>query len=1411
MVVLGDATEGAGLHNVTVHAVNGDKVQVTRKAWTDEDLLHDAYDPQNKAKRQFREITVADNLLLNANETPTKESEKVLKKFDKKDLKKGDPLGEGSGIAILYRKDKDFSTNSPEGVDDMVMMTQLNDAELANNLKVKFKSNMGYVRCGPTLVALNLMANYKTTAYPTGCFGDDNTCNDLMTRFQNMKDRDSENPHVWALASHCFKQAFAPLTATHKTFNQAMIITGESGAGKTYNTKKILAFLAHVGGGEAEKKKTDKMLSTTPILEGFGNANMPRNPDSSRFGKLYKIYFKPDQKLSGCMITPYMLEKSRVSQQQMNERNFHIFYRMLAPPKPIEDHKDVNPKDPGTGQPLESVDAAKIASESEKLLKREMTYYPDGDTNGPGEPQYWEAGGKKMIGLHPDKRAMCRLGVFEDYVYLNGGTNMVEMNPMCAEGQTPQGEQYKRIYGDIPKDWVPKDQVETICPGGPRIYEDAGNMCETMVALLGFFDKDTVDTILKVAAGVLHLGNIEFEGDEDTLEGLKSNAITTAGLKNAAELWGVEESKLVDACTKRTVATGGGQMKQFPAQNLGQAINFRDTIARMVYDRLFMWIIDQSSKQLFQGARESETFIGVLDIFGFEFYENHQIKAKNMQVVNGLDQLNINICNELLQQQFVQVIFGLETEGYKAQNVDFSFDNFEDNKKACNFLTASSGPLLKALEKPSNMRKTDKAGDFEFITELKKLAKSMDAKEYGGVDGALKGKRENATAVYLEYGSKLGRSAFNGLDGGPYGKREVDGKVIDEVGAVSDSMSCGGHTAGGCPAFGIRHYAAEVSYDMRGWCEKDKDNPTDEMALCLSGSSDKTFMSPVFSAPPGTGKAGVTAAFCNSLNTLLTTLGQTDMNFVRCLKASNPLAKGIFQSALVLKQLKYTGMLDTLKIRTFGFPSRMGYQEFVDWAKILCPNVDITQAVAAAAGDMVAHLQTTYAEEIFAQLPASDQITKVDQKKQTVVQGKPSDTTKNIPVVMMRDWFFRGLDKRRGELLKEFTDVAKAAVGAAVHKDLFFGKKSAGIRLMGPMLKAMCTRQKYYQAKFKYIPMKSRTKLVLLIRAQLKRKEYTTQRGKHFEGFNRQLAQSWIYATVQRQEFYEKKKRFADKMIRDIECAKLQKQQDFAEALNRERAEQEAARQAEAEQMAAEQAYARDLITAKQQALIDKAKQYEANICEEQYSLARVEIAKVESSSDKLDELDHVFDNTTGKMLMNHMKQVLAQIETQWQQKHFPNNPPVKRVEWQEGGGHRDQVDKLHASLPRCPKEIDYAENKAYVRAWREYLYGELAAIEMEALDGYQEQANREMETLMQAEAPVERHNEHLDHAHATGAASTEGDVSLTTVDKEYLRVNLDCNIRPDEINMPGPVRAAVQRAISSLIKCDTMKVNISI
>ena len=284
----------------------------------------------------------------------------------------------------------------------------------------------------------------------------------------------------------------------------------------------------------------------------------------------------------------------------------------------------------------------------------------------------------------------------------------------------------------------------------------------------------------------------------------------------------------------------------------------------------------------------------------------------------------------------MQVIFGLEMNAYTVQKVAFSFDDFTDNKYACAFLTDDSGPLLKSLAAPGRNNKTGKPADNMFKTELKKskLDKKGGPDGKGWIDKNVKGGTQPG-AVLLDFDSLKGRKVFNGVDGGPYGFRDVNGKLFrEEEKLINRDFDGVGRQ---CPAFGIRHYAAEVSYDCRGWVEKDKNNPSDQIKHCLSSSSDTLFMQPVFSKPPKADQASVTAAFCSSLKTLVKVLGSTDMNFVRCLKASNPLAKRVFQSALVLKQLKYTGMLDTLKIRTFGFPMRMGYSEFRGWAKVILP------------------------------------------------------------------------------------------------------------------------------------------------------------------------------------------------------------------------------------------------------------------------------------------------------------------------------------------------------------------------------------------------------------------------------------------------------------------------------------------
>merc|ERR1712038_1218221 len=149
------------------------------------------------------------------------------------------------------------------------------------------------------------------------------------------KRRNEVPPHLWAIT----ETAYRNMLTNGK--DQSMLITGESGAGKTENTKKVISYLAAVA---APKKKAagagdkasleDRIVATNPILESYGNAKTSRNDNSSRFGKFIRIHFTSSGKLCGCDIESYLLEKSRITQQQEVERSYHIFYQLLQPHVP---------------------------------------------------------------------------------------------------------------------------------------------------------------------------------------------------------------------------------------------------------------------------------------------------------------------------------------------------------------------------------------------------------------------------------------------------------------------------------------------------------------------------------------------------------------------------------------------------------------------------------------------------------------------------------------------------------------------------------------------------------------------------------------------------------------------------------------------------------------------------------------------------------------------------------------------------------------------------------------------------------------------------------------------------------------------------------------------------------------------
>ena len=145
-------------------------------------------------------------------------------------------------------------------------------------------------------------------------------------------------PHLFAASDGAYQQMM------NNSKDQSMLITGESGAGKTENTKKVITYFAILGASEGKKSKggdapkeekkanlEDRIVNTNPILESYGNAKTIRNDNSSRFGKFIRIYFNHMGKLAGGFIDVYLLEKSRVTYQQPNERCYHIFFQLIEP------------------------------------------------------------------------------------------------------------------------------------------------------------------------------------------------------------------------------------------------------------------------------------------------------------------------------------------------------------------------------------------------------------------------------------------------------------------------------------------------------------------------------------------------------------------------------------------------------------------------------------------------------------------------------------------------------------------------------------------------------------------------------------------------------------------------------------------------------------------------------------------------------------------------------------------------------------------------------------------------------------------------------------------------------------------------------------------------------------------------
>lgn len=432
----------------------------------------------------------------------------------------------------LYRVEKQFALpvhpSCLEGIPDLLSLGEFNLGALLHNVRTRYYQGNIYTSVGsPILISIN--PYMKLPIYTQ-----------KIAEMYRGKSKENLPPHLYLMA----EQAHASLLES----NQSIIISGESGSGKTEAAKIILGYLAGFS-GEADKSGNSietQVLDSNPILEAFGNAKTLRNDNSSRFGKFIEIHFDSStRKLHSARIDNYLLEKSRIVTQIEGERNYHFFYQLCA-------------------------------------------------------------------GATDHERETFKILPAIDYNYLCKGD--------CLE------------IDDV---------------------DDAQNYKQTRdcMQILGFTEQEQMD-VIRIVTGILYLGNMSFTGEDYALvEDYRT-------LETVADLFKIPVKILEKTLTTRVMIDPTNKAEIEMPQNPGQAAYIRDATSKAIYSKLFIWMIQRINASIAVKQKKQTKIIGLLDIYGFEVFDE-----------NSFEQLCINYANEKLQQHFNHHMFKLEQSEYSKEKI----------------------------------------------------------------------------------------------------------------------------------------------------------------------------------------------------------------------------------------------------------------------------------------------------------------------------------------------------------------------------------------------------------------------------------------------------------------------------------------------------------------------------------------------------------------------------------------------------------------------------------------------------------------------------------------------------------------------------------------------------------------------
>lgn len=641
----------------------------------------------------------------------------------------------------------------------MAELTHLNEASVVHNLHMRYQSDLIYTYSGLFLVTVN---PYCPLPIYT---------NEYVNMYKG-RSREDTKPHIFAMADEAFRNL------VEEGQNQSILVTGESGAGKTENTKKVIQYLAAVAQSESIAKSkaqqsglSQQILRANPILEAFGNAQTVRNNNSSRFGKFIRIEFTRNGAIAGAFIDWYLLEKSRVVRINGNERNYHVFYQLLK-------------------------------GASSRIKKEFM-----------------------LDGLS-----------VEDFTYTRDGHDSIT---------------------------------------GVSDQEEWDSLMEAF-EVMGFTEEEQM-AILRTIAAVLHLGNIEVVKESRAADQARLAADAKTQAAKVCALLGVPLEPFLRGLLHPRVKAGREWVEK--VQTPEQVRLGLNALAKGIYERGFGDLVTRINRQLDRSGMgmDDSHFIGVLDIAGFEIFEE-----------NSFEQLCINYTNEKLQQFFNHHMFVLEQEEYAREQIEWKFIDFGRDLQPTIDLIELSNPIgiFSCLDEDCVM---PKATDKSFTEKLNSLWDKKSNK--------YRPSRLGQGFILTHYAAEVEYSTDSWLE---KNKDPLNDNITRLLAASTDA-----------------HIAGLFS---------DCADTEDDVASGRSRVKKGLFRT-------------VAQRHKEQLHSLMTQLHSTHPHFVRCILPNHKKRPKQFNNLLVLDQLRCNGVLEGIRIARTGFPNRLSFAEFRQRYEVLCQNM----------------------------------------------------------------------------------------------------------------------------------------------------------------------------------------------------------------------------------------------------------------------------------------------------------------------------------------------------------------------------------------------------------------------------------------------------------------------------------------